>query len=316
MLMFAAGPGDLWADGERTGMLASFCARLIQERSLSGCLAPLPDDHAQRIRLFAFLNSLKRAGGGDAGVVISAARITVADLDACRLANVDRVVIWYGPEANGHAMATVSEYLDSAVPNAHLGIQVWIAEAHAGQVHRVAAKWSRAFENRISVELAPVVLASSRGRSFESADATSADWAVVSQGSDALPLSSHVACEWLRSAVTVHPSGAVVPCPDHEPSDALGLDRRPDELLHAIASFPTTLASNPTCRGCTRRMRFTIPDWMKSGYEVASDPPERESVPELIDHVEGRLDDVAAEARGGIIDAFIARARRAGAPVA
>ncbi len=306
MLILTLGEGDFWATPSNAGPLASFCADLLRSRSLAGCLASLPEEPAARRRLFTFLRSLQRAGGGQTVIALPGDRVTPDSLRACEVGQVDHVVILQGTDDPADAIASVLRFRDTH-PVPQLGIHVWVDAGLPGSIHRTAAAWTRAFGAGIAVELAPAVLASI-------ADARTT---ATSSGGDrttrelAGPAPASVACEWLRSTVTIHPSGTVVPCPHHAPNGHPPITSAPATLVAAVATFPQTLASDATCRGCARRMRFTIPDWMKSRHVAprtgGASPLAAEE--RFVDHVEGRLDDVELAMRATLIEAFIERAR-------
>jgi hypothetical protein len=305
MLVLAPGQEYVWGMSTSGPMLAAFCAEVIRSRSLAGCLAPLPANPGARARLFSFLRSLKHAGAGRVGILVPAAQVTAAQLLESAAGGVDQVVILQGGEHAADAMAAVARLFVSG--RSPIAVHVWIDTTQAGDLHRTWTAWARELGRYVAVELAPVVFAAANGLYAATSEA-SADTGSTARDASSEP--ARVACEWLVSTITVHPSGTILPCPLHAPRNEWSLANRPADLLFAIGALPQTLASHPTCRGCAHRMRFTIPNWMKSTDAPRVRTAEPEPVTErFVDYVQGRLDDVEPAEREALIAALIERAR-------
>jgi hypothetical protein len=311
MIVLTPGDATLWKSPAAVGALASFCAELLRARPTAGCLASLPEEDGARRRLFTFMRSLQQAGGGRCAVMISSPRVTYETLLECELAGITRLVIVQGSQPPAAAIDEVARHRDSR-PRSNLDIHVWVDAGCPGNTHSTSLAWMHRFGSSFPVEVTPIAFAShARLEPDVPGGLTPAGHKRPATTSDAV---NPVACEWLRSMVTIDPSGGLVPCPHHAPRAELSLDRNPAELRLALTAFPQSLSGDPTCRGCTRRMRFTLPEWLRSApsRDVAGASVDTATTAS-IDHVGRRLDEVEPTERRQILDTFIERVRSHGA---
>jgi hypothetical protein len=306
-LVLSGRDGALWEERANLQLLASFCAQLMRSRTLAGCLASLPKGDDARGRLFAFLQSLKRASGGESTVAMHATVVTSELLRECEVAGVDRIIVVQNGERNGDAFVSVARFLE-ANPATRVSVHVWLDSAFPGGIHQASMRWLHAFGTRIVVDVAPVTLATTP----VALPNPRLSVLQISSGVGTRSGGAHddIACEWLHSTITVGADGSVLPCPYHTSRSSLPMDQPPTDLLFAIASFPQTLRTNDVCLGCARRMRFTIPEWMRSRpmSNVGADDNLRSSTPGT-DGVRRPLTDLEPAACAASIAAFVERVK-------
>ena len=291
MLIIANGERSLWSQTANATHLASLCAHLIRERKLAGCIASLPKRPDERNRLFTFLASLKSATGARMLALLPSTSLAESDFVDCDNAHVDEVIIH---QRSNDAQSTIRCLLRfrQGSPDSLLGLRVWLHPSLAGDLHRTAAEWTRRFGPHLDVTVDPLELDAS-AREFAPAPAPG----------------QPLACESLRSTIMIHPAGAVVPCLQHSAQAGVPLSTAPSEALAETASLPRFLGSHPTCRSCSRHMRFSIPEWMKTFPVVQNGNASEALEPRFLDNVGRRLDEIDPTERDTVVAAFLDRVR-------
>jgi len=304
MLVVANAEGTLWSDATAVARLSSLCAELLRTRSISGCVVPLPAGSAERRRCLAFMQALRRACGGQSIVTVDAASLAVTDLAACSANGVDEAIVRQGGEPAGSALDVVREFRQTH-GGERVRLRVWLDRGADGQRFRAASTWVRLLGPGADVTTTPVVIDAPRAVAAEGDTPSAAAPDGVKR-----PAGDGLACEWLRRAITVHPSGSIVPCALHPPEEGIPLDDDPARIAAQVARWPEVLGTAPLCRRCTLGMRFSTPDWMAWEPPGASNGVRHEEPTPFRDHVGGRLDHLDADAREELVSGLLERLRR------
>jgi hypothetical protein len=227
--------------------LTALAVALRDSNQLTGCLAQLPSGEEDRWWLFTFLASLRSAGAHHTAAMVLGSSMSQRDLQDCEIAQLNEIVIVQDRADPTDMMTTVRDHR-SGFPESQTGVRVWLANSALSGLHASLNAWMRAMPSVLSVELAPFPFPVRERDGAETEQA----------GAEA------VACEWLRSTITVLGPGAIVPCPDFgappisEPmAIAVEIPRRHEEWL-------ASLGAHPQCSSCHRLARFYVPTWLAS----------------------------------------------------
>lgn len=286
----------LYEESLRSNM-AVFTSELLREGKITGCLAALPTEKEARRWLFSFLDSLKCAGGGRVGVLLLATAATETDFAECDAAGLDEVVIVQGSENPETVIGALLNYR-RANPDNGLGFRVWLDPDAGGYLQRKAGAWKRAVPWLLSMELTPL--------SWASAAHDSAPQNGKTHKNGNQPL----ACDWLRSAITISCSGSVTPCPQHSPRDGVSLaTNSAAQVIAKIDDWHESLGAHPVCRSCHSLARFSIPGWMKDGSNLTRETKARESFVRYDDLIGRNVGSVSEEERESLLADFAGRVR-------
>jgi len=291
MIMLIGGRDPiLYADSLRSN-LPGFTSQLLREGKLSGCLAALPSDKDGRRWLLAFLGSLKRAGGGRVGVVLTASAATADDFADCDAADLDEAVIVQDREETESAIEALLKYRRAHAPNG-LGFRVWLDPDAGDSLQRKAGAWKRAVPWLLSLELTPM------------------SWAGAPDSVAPRNGSKPLACDWIRSALTISCSGAVTPCPKHSPQDGLSLATSSAAQVMALRdNWKESLGSHPVCLSCNRFARFSIPGWMKDLDTLMPQTVPQDSFVRFEDLIRRNVGIVEEQERAALLSDFAERVR-------
>lgn len=251
MLMIIGWSGAEYGPGARE-FLTTAMAGLCAESALSGCLAALPQRAGEREWLLPFLSSVRQVASIRTGVLVNSSILSGGDLTACDAAGLDEVVIIQDTTDPGAAIESVRAYQQER-PAATMGIRVWLDAAVGGSFQAQVCAWKHGtLLTGIDLSPFPAQVAGHNGASGKT---------------DVRPL----ACEWLRSALTLTPDGVVVPCPAHIAKNGNGnanLARSAADVRTRHAAWVETAGSSPVCRSCHRLARFVGADGFGSATEA------------------------------------------------
>lgn len=290
MLLIIGWAGAEYGPGARE-FLPAAVAGLCAESTLSGCLAALPAETKEKEWLLNFLSSVKRVTSIPAGVMVRAAVVSADDLVACDTFGLDEVVIIQDTADPGAAIDAVRTYRQERA-GAMMRVRVWFDEAVRGGFQAQACAWKH------DALIDDVGLTPFASQSPE----IKGDGGVA----DRQPLS----CEWLRSTITVTPSGEVVRCPaqlpEHGRADTAATAA---DVIARHASLRETAGSSPVCRSCYRLARFVGADVAVSSNEARPDMPRIAAVPQYRDFVGGDLRSFSPPEQGAAVASLMARIR-------
>lgn len=253
MLMIIGWSGAEYGPGARE-FLTTAVAGLCAESALSGCLAALPKRAGEREWLLPFLSSVRQVASIRTGVLVNSSILSSGDLTACDVAGLDEVVVIQDTSDPGAAIESVRAYQQER-PAATMGIRVWLDEAVGGSFQAQVCAWKHGtLLTGIDLSPFPSQVAGRNGTAGKT---------------DVRPL----ACEWLRSALTVTPDGVVVPCPAHIAKNSNGnghanAAHSAVDVLARHAAWVGTAGSSAVCRSCHRLARFVGADGIGSATEA------------------------------------------------
>ena len=259
MLMIIGWAGAEYGPGARE-FLTTAVAGLCAETALSGCLAALPKRAGEREWLFSFLSSVRQVASIRTGVLASASILSTGDLSACDAVGLDEVVILQDTSDSAAAIESVRAYQKER-PATTMGIRVWLDEAIGGGFQAQVCAWKHGTQlTGIDLSPFPIQVTGHNG---------------TARKTDARPL----ACEWLRSALTVTPDGMVMPCPAHIAKNGNGnghanLAHTAADVLTRHAAWVNTAGSSPVCHSCHRLARFVGADGIGSATEARPGVPQ------------------------------------------
>ena len=290
-----------WNDAEYSEKgrqsIVALATHLRDSAGIRACLAAAPAEPAARQWLFSFLGSLKRAMGATAGIIIRASELGPGDLTASSTNGLDEVVIIQDTPDPEAAIETVRRFQQSGTPSA-LGIRIWL-DVPGTSFHSLTCAWKYATHAALRVELPPFRQISSNGIP------------PTTRGE-----SQQLACEWLRTTITVSSHGEIVPCPayltHHAPGKAQG-ERPPADIAVDLAqrrnAWMGTGGSHPVCASCNRLVRFAGP----FETEIPAQPVARIlPAPAFIDHVGRDASQFSDDDRANAMRKLLERVHAAG----
>src|SRR5579859_669709 len=296
MLMIIGWTGAEYGPGARE-FLTTAMAGLCAGTALSGCLAALPQRAGEREWLFAYLSSVRQVASIRTGVLASASILSISDLSACEAVGLDEVVILQDTSDPGGAVESVRAYQKER-PATTMGIRVWLDEAIGGAFQTQVCAWKHSTQlTGIDPSPFPIQVTGHNG---------------TARRTDAKPL----ACEWLRSALTVTPDGMVVPCPAHMAKNGNGhtkLAHTATEVLARHGALVDTAGCSPVCRSCHRLARFVGADGIGSATDARPGVPQfAPNALQYHDSVSCDANSLAPPEREAAVAKFVARIRALG----